>query len=170
MALQPGQKLSHYEIVVAIGAGGMGEIYKATDTRLERTVAIKVMPDTITISEDLRARFQREAKAISSLNHPNICTLYDVGHADGIDFLVMELLEGESVAERLKKGPLPTAETLRVGIQVADALDAAHRQGLIHRDLKPGNVMLTRDGAKVLDFGLPRSTAQTAATRHRKPP
>ena len=154
MALQPGQKLSHYEIVAAIGAGGMGEIYKATDTRLERTVAIKVMPDTITISEDLRARFQREAKAISSLNHPNICTLYDVGHTDGIDFLVMELLEGESVAERLKKGPLPTAETLRVGIQVADALDAAHRQGLIHRDLKPGNVMLTRDGAKVLDFGL----------------
>jgi Tol biopolymer transport system component/predicted Ser/Thr protein kinase len=154
MSLTPGQKLGHYEITGAIGAGGMGEVYKATDPRLERTVAIKVMPQHVAMSEELRSRFQREAKAISSLNHANICTLHDVGHEDGVDFLVMEYLEGESLAERLKNGPLSTQEALRIAIEVADGLDAAHRQGLVHRDLKPGNVMLTRGGAKILDFGL----------------
>ncbi len=154
MPLTPGQKLGHYEITGAIGAGGMGEVYKATDTRLDRTVAIKIMPDHVAMNEELRSRFQREAKAISSLNHPNICTLHDVGHEDGTDFLVMEFIEGESLAQRLKQGPLSTQEALQIAIQIADGLDSAHRQGLVHRDLKPGNVMLTRAGAKILDFGL----------------
>ena len=154
MPLTPGQKLGHYEIVSALGAGGMGEVYRAVDTRLDRQVAVKVLPEHTALSEDLQTRFQREAKAISSLNHPHICTLYDIGCEDGIDYLVMELLEGQTLAARLKAGPLPTEETLRIAIQVADALDKAHRQGLIHRDLKPGNVMLTAAGAKLLDFGL----------------
>jgi len=158
MSLQPGQKLGSYEIVSQAGAGGMGEVYKARDPRLDRTVAIKVLPERTAGSADLKERFAREAKAISSLNHPNICVLYDVGHEDGRDYLVMEFLEGESLADRLTKGAIPIPETLKIAIQVADALDNAHRQGLIHRDLKPGNVMLCRDGAKLLDFGLAKLT------------
>jgi serine/threonine protein kinase len=132
----------------------MGEVYQAKDTRLDRIVAIKVLPAQTSMNADLRARFQREAKTISSLNHPNICILYDVGHQDGIDFLVMEYLEGETLAERMKRGPLELDEILRIASQVADALDHAHRQSLIHRDLKPANVILTSEGAKLLDFGL----------------
>ncbi len=134
----------------------MGEVYKARDTRLERAVAIKVLPDQLSGQPDLRRRFEREARVISSLNHPHICTLYDVGHETGTDYLVMEYLEGETAAERLLRGPLPLDQALRIGVEVADALDKAHRQGIIHCDLKPGNVMLTRDGAKLLDFGVAR--------------
>ena len=148
MPLAPKMRLGPYEIVSALGAGGMGEVYKARDTRLDRTVAVKICTGHFT------DRFEREARAISSLNHPNICALYDVGREEGVDFLVMEHLEGESLEARLRKGPLPMAEALRIAIQIADALDTAHRQGVIHRDLKPGNVMLTPGGAKLLDFGL----------------
>lgn len=154
MTLEPGSKLGPYEIESAAGAGGMGEVYKARDSRLDRMVAIKVLPSTIAGNPDLRARFEREAKAISSLNHPNICTLHDIGHENGTEFLVMEYIEGETLAERLEKGPVPTQELLQIAVEVADALDKAHRQGLIHRDLKPGNIMLTKQGAKLLDFGL----------------
>ncbi len=166
MSWAPGTRLGPYEIVAPLGAGGMGEVHRARDTRLDREVAIKVLPATLAGNEQLRQRFEREAKAISSLNHPHICTLYDVGQAPGdggkgsdapLHYLVMELLEGESLADRLKKGPLPLPETLKVGRQIASALDAAHRQGIIHRDLKPGNVVLTRNGAKLLDFGLART-------------
>ena len=155
--MTPGTKLGPYEILEPIGAGGMGEVYKARDTRLDRTVAVKVLPSHIAAREDLRARFEREARAVSSLNHPHICTLHDVGKQDGVDFLVMEHLEGETLASRLERGPLPLAQVLRYAMQVADALDRAHRNGIVHRDLKPGNVMLTRNGAKVLDFGLART-------------
>lgn len=141
-------------IETAAGTGGMGEVYKAKDTRLDRTVAIKVLPAATQNNADLRARFEREAKAISSLNHPHICTLFDVGHEDGLDFLVMEYLEGRTLAEILKTGPLEAEDLFSYGTQIADALDSAHRKGLIHRDLKPGNVIITRDGAKLLDFGL----------------
>ena len=158
MSLQPGQKLGTYEIVSQAGAGGMGEVYKALDPRLERTVAVKVLPERTSGNVDLKERFAREAKAISSLNHPNICILHDVGHEEGRDFLVMEFLEGETLAERLTSGAIPITETLNIAIQIADALDSAHRQGLVHRDLKPGNVMLTRDGAKLMDFGLAKLT------------
>ncbi|MDH4157988.1 MAG: serine/threonine-protein kinase [candidate division Zixibacteria bacterium] len=154
MALRIGTRLGPYEILAPAGAGGMGEVYKACDTRLNRTVAVKVLPEAIADIADLRSRFDREAKAISSLNHANICTLYDVGHQDGIDFLVMEYLEGETLAERLKKGALPLADLLAFAMQIADALHKAHNKGLIHRDLKPANIMLTKAGAKVLDFGL----------------
>jgi eukaryotic-like serine/threonine-protein kinase len=147
-------KLGPYVIDSPAGAGGMGEVYKAKDTRLDRTVAIKILPAQIAGDTDLRQRFDREARAISSLNHPNICTLHDVGHQDGIDFLVMEFLDGETLAARLTKGALPTAELLTIAVQIADALDKAHRQGLVHRDLKPGNIMLTKSGAKLMDFGL----------------
>jgi len=158
MALEPGAKLGPYEIKHQLGAGGMGEVYLARDSRLGRDVAIKVLPSHLAATPDARARFEREARAISALNHPNICTLHDVGHQDGVDFLVMEHLEGESLAARLVTGALPMDEVLRVGTQIADALDKAHRQGLVHRDLKPGNIMLTRSGAKLLDFGLARGT------------
>lgn len=154
MMLSAGAKLGPYLIESPAGAGGMGEVYKAKDTRLDRTVAIKVLPVQIANNEDLRQRFDREARAISSLNHPNICTLHDVGHQEGIDFLVMEFLDGETMAARLTKGPIPAAELLTIASQIADALDKAHRQGLIHRDLKPGNIMLTKAGAKLMDFGL----------------
>lgn len=154
MALTIGTRLGPYEILAVAGAGGMGEVYKALDTRLNRTVAVKILPDAIANIADLRSRFDREAKAISSLNHPNICTLYDVGHQDGIDFLVMEYLEGETLSERLKKGPLAIEELLSFGVQIADALDKAHKVGLVHRDLKPSNIMITKVGAKLLDFGL----------------
>jgi len=158
MSLSPGQKLGSYEIVSQAGAGGMGEVYQARDPRLDRTVAIKVLPERVADSTDLRERFNREAKAISSLNHPNICILHDIGHEEDRDFLVMEYLEGETLADRLTSGAIPINETLKIAIQIADALDSAHRQGLVHRDLKPGNVMLTRDGAKLLDFGLAKLT------------
>jgi serine/threonine protein kinase/Tol biopolymer transport system component len=164
MALTPGSKLGPYEIVGAIGAGGMGEVYRAKDTRLDREVAVKILSGELAKDADLRARFEREARAISALNHPNICTLYDVGHQDGTDFLVMELLEGESLAERLHKGALPVEQVLSVGQQIADALEKAHRSGIIHRDLKPGNVVLTKSGAKLLDFGLAKPRAAAAAS------
>ena len=154
MPLQSGTQLGPYEIVSAIGAGGMGEVYKARDTRLDRTVAIKVLPEHVAADPDLKQRFEREAKTISSLNHPHICTLYDIGSQDGIDFLVMEYLDGETLAQRLEQGALPLDQALKVAIEIADALDKAHRQGIVHRDLKPGNIMLTKAGAKLLDFGL----------------
>ena len=132
----------------------MGEVYRARDTRLDRIVAIKVLPTHLSANSNLRQRFEREAKAVSALNHPNICTLYDVGHHNGTDFLVMEYIEGETLLSRLRKGPLPTYDLLQYSIQIADGLDKAHRQGIIHRDLKPGNIMLTKSGAKLLDFGL----------------
>ncbi len=157
MTLPKGARLGPYEIVDALGAGGMGEVYKARDTRLGRTVAIKVLPEHLAASPELRQRLEREARAVSSLSHPNVCALYDLGRDQGVDFLVMEYLEGESLARRLGKGPLPTDELLRIAVQIADALDKAHRSGIIHRDLKPGNIMLTRDGAKLLDFGLAKA-------------
>jgi Tol biopolymer transport system component/Ser/Thr protein kinase RdoA (MazF antagonist) len=154
-----GQTLSHYRIVEKVGAGGMGEVYRAHDSRLGRDVAIKVLPAHLSATPEVRARFEREARTISQLNHPHICTLYDVGHQDGVDYLVMELVEGETLAQRLHKSPLPTADVLRLGAQIADALDRAHRAGIVHRDLKPGNVMLTKSGAKLMDFGLARTGA-----------
>jgi serine/threonine protein kinase len=162
VALQPPTRLGPYEIVSAIGAGGMGEVYRARDTRLDRTVAIKVLPEHLS-NPQLRERFDREAKAISSLSHPHICSLYDVGHQDGIDFLVMEYLEGETLAHRLKKGPLAPDQALQYATQIADAMDTAHRHGVIHRDLKPGNIMLTKAGAKLLDFGLAKMRATEPA-------
>jgi eukaryotic-like serine/threonine-protein kinase len=163
MTIQAGAKLGPYEIISALGAGGMGEVYRARDTRLERTVAIKVLPEQFSSDPELKQRFDREARTISSLNHPHICTLYDVGHQDGIDYLVMEYIEGESLAQRLTRGSLPVEQALKTGIQIADALDKAHRHGIIHRDLKPGNIMLTKSGAKLLDFGLAKPTAIKAA-------
>jgi Tol biopolymer transport system component/predicted Ser/Thr protein kinase len=154
MGLSTGTQLGPFQILSATGAGGMGEVYKARDTRLDRMVAIKILSAHLADRADLRERFEREAKAISSLNHPHICTLYDVGHQDGIDYLVMEYVEGETLATRLAKGPLPLAQVLRYAIEIADALDKAHRKGITHRDLKPGNIMLTKSGSKLLDFGL----------------
>ncbi len=154
MPLQPGTTLGPYEIQSPLGAGGMGEVYKARDTRLDRTVAIKVLLAHVADDPDLRQRFEREAKTISSLNHPHICTLHDIGQQDGIDYLVMEYLEGETLAARSTKGPLPTEQVLRYATEIADALDKAHRKGITHRDLKPGNIMITKAGTKLLDFGL----------------
>jgi serine/threonine protein kinase len=154
MPLAPGTQLGPYEITAPLGAGGMGEVYRARDTRLGRDVAVKVLPQHLSSDPDLKARFEREARTISALSHPHVCHLYDVGSQDGTDYLVMELLEGESLADRLKKGPLPLKEALQYGIEVADALEIAHNHGIVHRDLKPGNVMLTKSGAKLLDFGL----------------
>jgi serine/threonine protein kinase len=159
MAIKVGALLGPYEIEEAIGAGGMGEVYRARDTRLERSVAIKVLAPHLAERPEHRQRLEREAKAISSLSHPHICPLYDVGHEEGVDFLVMEFIEGETLADRLARGPLPIEEVLRFGIQIADALEKAHKQGIIHRDLKPGNVMLTGDGTKLLDFGLAHGVA-----------
>ena len=154
MTLAIGTKLGPYEIVAPIGAGGMGEVYKAKDTRLGRDVAVKVLPAHMASSPELRQRLEREAKTISALSHSHICTLHDIGHQDGTDYLVMELLDGETLADRLLKGPLPMEQALRIGIEIAGALDAAHKQGIVHRDLKPGNIMLTKSGVKLLDFGL----------------
>ncbi len=155
MGLTAGTKLGPYEILAPLGAGGMGEVYRARDTRLDRTVAIKILPASLSDNPDARQRFQREAKAISSLQHPNICTLYDIGSENGVDFLVMEYLEGETLQDRLLRGLLPVEQVTRHGMEIADALDTAHRKGFVHRDLKPSNVFLTRHGeAKVLDFGL----------------
>src|SRR6478672_8576156 len=137
----------------------MGEVYRAKDTRLGRDVAVKVLPAHMSTSAELRQRLDREAKTISQLSHPHICTLHDVGHENGTDYLVMELLDGETLADRLAKGSLPMEQALRIGIEVAGALDAAHRQGIVHRDLKPGNIMLTKSGVKLLDFGLAKLAA-----------
>jgi len=162
MPIQPGKRLGPYEILSAIGAGGMGEVYKSRDTRLDRTVAIKVLPTHLAERAELRERFEREAKTIASLNHPHICTLFDTGHQDDIDFLVMEYIEGETLAQRLQKGPLPIQQVLLYSIEIADALDKAHRKGITHRDLKPGNVMLTKAGTKLLDFGLAKLKQEAA--------
>ncbi len=156
MALAGGSKLGPYEIVSKAGAGGMGEVYRARDTRLGREVAIKVLPAHLSLSSDVRARFEREARTISQLNHPHICTLYDIGREAGTDYLVLEFIEGETLASRLEQGPLPIPELLSIACQIADALGKAHQAGVVHRDLKPGNLMLTLSGVKLLDFGLSR--------------
>jgi serine/threonine protein kinase len=158
VTLSPGTRLGPYELLAPVGAGGMGEVYRAKDTRLDRTVAVKVLPAGLS-SPESRQRFEREARTISQLSHPHICALYDVGHQDGIDYLVMEYLEGDTLAERLAKGPLSLELLLRYGSEIADALEKAHRQGIVHRDLKPGNVMITKSGVKLLDFGLAKVLA-----------
>ena len=162
MPLTAGTRLGPYEIVSPLGAGGMGEVYKATDSRLSRSVAIKILPPQWVADAEMRQRFEREAQTIASLNHPNICVLHDIGFGDGIDFLVMEFLDGETLSERLKRGPLPLDESLDIAIAVSDALDKAHRQNVVHRDLKPSNVMLTESGPKLLDFGLAKTGAVAA--------
>jgi len=163
MALASGTRLGPYEIVSPLGAGGMGVVYRARDTRLERTVAIKVLPPHLSSDPALRQRFEREAKIVSSLNHPHICVLHDIGRQDGIDFLVMEYLEGETLATRLLKGPLPLDKVLQYATEIADALDKAHRSGVVHRDVKPGNIMLTASGTKLLDFGLAKAAAPVSS-------
>jgi Tol biopolymer transport system component len=164
MPLSAGDRLGPYEILAPLGAGGMGEVYRAKDTRLGRDVAVKVLPQHLSSSAEIRARFEREAKTVSALNHPHICTLHDVGREADTDYLVMELVEGETLAQRLTKGALPLPDVVRFGAQIADALDRAHRAGVAHRDLKPGNVMLTRSGAKLLDFGLARPIGLSGAS------
>src|SRR5262245_876089 len=156
MPLAPGTCLGPYEIVAPLGAGGMGEVYRARDTRLGRDVAVKVLPPRLSESVEARARFEREARVISGLNHPHICVLHDLGREGGVDYLVMELVEGETLAQRIARGALPIPEVLRIGAEIADALDRAHRAGIVHRDLKPGNIMLSKSGAKLMDFGLAR--------------
>lgn len=169
MTLTAGTRLGPYEILAPLGAGGMGEVYRAKDTRLGRDVAIKVLPARFSSSPELRERFEREARAISSLNHARICTLHDVGHQDGVDFLVMEYLEGESLAEKLRKGPLLLREALKIGMEVCEALDVAHRAGIVHRDLKPANIMLTKTGAKLMDFGLAKASAAGSSASRSAP-
>ena len=154
MGFSAGTRYGSYEVAGLIGAGGMGEVYRARDTRLDRIVAVKVLPGHTPQTPEVRQRFEREARAISALNHPHICTLHDIGFQDGLDFLVMEFLEGETLAARLKKGLLPLDHALKYGSQIADALDQAHHHGIVHRDLKPSNIMITATGAKILDFGL----------------
>lgn len=163
MALSAGTKLGPYEVLAPLGAGGMGEVYRARDTRLGRDVAIKVLPEHLSTDTDLKARFEREAKAISSLNHPHICHLYDIGSQDGTDYLVMELLEGETLADRLQRGAIPFKQALEFGIHISSALEKAHRSGIMHRDLKPGNIMLTKSGAKLMDFGLAKPVPSMTA-------
>jgi len=162
--LTPGTKLGPYEIVSPLGAGGMGEVYRARDTRLGRDVAVKVLPQHLSSNSEVRARFEREARTVSSLNHPNICTLHDIGREGSTDYLVMELVDGETLAARIARGALPPADVLRIGAQVSDALDRAHRAGVVHRDLKPGNIMLTKGGVKLMDFGLARATGMVGTT------
>jgi eukaryotic-like serine/threonine-protein kinase len=162
MGLTPGTKLGPYEIDSPLGAGGMGEVYRARDTRLGRDVAVKVLPSHLSSDPELKARFEREARAISALQHPHICTLHDVGHQDEVDFLVMEFLEGETLQRRLLRGALPVKQAVEYGIQIAEALERAHQAGIVHRDLKPGNIMLTKSGAKLLDFGLAKPVATMA--------
>src|SRR5450755_4637803 len=159
MALASGMRLGPYEIIAPAGAGGMGEVYRARDTRLNREVAIKVLPDHLSGNPELRERFEREARAISQLSHPHICVLYDIGKHEGADYLVLEYLEGETLGARVRRGPLPTDQVLKYGAQMAEALDKAHRRGVVHRDLKPDNVMLTKSGVKLLDFGLAKPLA-----------
>jgi len=171
MALAAGTKLGPYEILSPLGAGGMGEVYRARDTRLDRDVAVKVLLTNLASDPSLKQRLEREAKAVSKLSHPHICTLHDIGHQDGIDFIVMELVEGESLEQRLLKGPLPADQVIRYAAQIADALAKAHKRGFTHRDLKPANIMLAKSGAKLMDFGLakqsgpaPLATALTEMT------
>jgi serine/threonine protein kinase len=154
MALPSGTMLGPYEIQSPLGAGGMGEVYRACDTRLDRTVAVKILPAHLSSNAEAKQRFDREARAISSLSHPNVCHLYNVGAQDGTSYLVMEYLEGETLGDRLAKGPLPMDQLLRWGIEICEGLEKAHKSGVIHRDLKPGNIMLTKSGAKLMDFGL----------------
>jgi eukaryotic-like serine/threonine-protein kinase len=168
--LAPGLRLGPYEVRSPIAAGGMGEVYSALDVRLDRVVAIKTLPSHLADRRDLRERFEREARTISNLNHPHICTLHDIGHENGIDFMVMEYLDGETLARRLCKGALPTSEVLRIALQIADALDKAHRRGIVHRDLKPGNIMLTKMGAKLLDFGVAKQVRQPQPPASPAPP
>src|SRR5919201_1957668 len=169
MSLAAGLRLGPYEIVAPLGAGGMGEVYRARDTRLDRTVAVKVLPAHLASDPEFRARFDREAHAIGALGHPNICVLHDVGQHDGIDFLVLEYLEGETLADRLKNGPLPLDQVLRYAVDIADALHTAHQARIVHRDLKPSNIMLVRRRGsggpvvKLLDFGLARPTGAAAS-------
>ena len=163
MGLTAGLKLGPYEIVGPLGSGGMGEVYRAQDARLGRDVAIKVLPAEFSADAVRKQRFEREAKTISSLNHPNICVLYDVGSQDGMDYLVMECVEGESLAKRLEKGALPIEQVMKFGAQIAGGLEKAHRAGIVHRDLKPGNIMLTSSGAKLLDFGLAKPALASAS-------
>jgi serine/threonine protein kinase/Tol biopolymer transport system component len=162
MALSAGTKLGPYEIQSPLGAGGMGEVYRARDSRLDRAVAIKILPAHLSENPDARQRFDREARAISSLSHPNICHLYDVGQQDGISYLVMEFLEGETLADRLRKGPLPLDQVFKIGAEICEGLEKAHRSGVVHRDLKPSNIMLTKSGAKLMDFGLAKAPAAAA--------
>jgi Tol biopolymer transport system component len=164
MALSAGTRLGPYEVVAALESGGMGEVYRARDTRLDRAVAIKVVATELAADPQLRERFEREARAIAALNHPNICTLHDVGHEGDVAFLVMELLEGETLASRLERGPIPLDRAVEYAIQIASALDRAHRAGIVHRDLKPGNIMLTKSGAKLLDFGLAKRAEPVVST------
>src|SRR4051812_19126012 len=152
MQLSPGTRLGPYEILAPIGAGGMGEVYRARDTRLGRSVAIKTLSSEFAADTKLKIRFEREAKTISALNHPNICTVHDVGRENGIDYLVMELCDGRTLAERIEDGPLSISQVLEYGMQISAALDTAHSSGIVHRDLKPSNVMLTKSGVKLLDF------------------
>ena len=166
MPLTTGTKLGPYEVLAPAGAGGMGEVYRARDTRLDRTVAVKVLSTRLADRPDLHKRFEREARAISKLSHPHICALHDIGQQEGVDFLVMEYLEGETLGHRLHRGPLPPEQTLKFGIEIAEALEAAHRQGIVHRDLKPGNVMLTKAGAKLMDFGLAKLVEQQIGRAH----
>src|SRR5579872_49008 len=162
MGLASGTKLGPYEVQSPLGAGGMGEVYRARDTRLDRTVAIKILPSHLSADPEFKQRFEREARAVSSLNHPSICQLFDVGQQDGTDFLVMEFLDGETLAERVRRGALTLPELVKVGMTVAQALAAAHRAGMVHRDLKPANIMLTKVRAKLMDFGLAKPVAPGA--------
>ena len=163
MSLASGTKLGPYEIQTALGAGGMGEVYRARDTRLDRTVAVKILPSHLSSNPEAKQRFEREARTISSLNHPHICVLHDVGSQDGTSYLVMEFVDGETLDSRLQKGPLPLKQVLECGVQICDALEKAHRAGIVHRDLKPGNIMLTASGAKLLDFGLAKPGPASSA-------
>src|SRR6202171_3470778 len=163
MPILPGRRLGPYEILSAIGAGGMGEVYRARDTRLDRIVEIKVLPTHLADRSDLRDRFESEARTIASLNHTHLCTLHDIGQPGGVDYLVMEYLEGETLAQRLLKGSLPVEQVLQYAIEISDALDKAHRKGVTHRDLKPGNIMLTKSGTKLLDFGLAKLRQDAAS-------
>ena len=157
MTLSPGFRLGTYEILASLGAGGMGEVYRARDAKLGRDVAIKVLPERVAADPDTLARFEREARAVASLSHPNILAIFDFGSEGGVAYAVTELLEGETLAARLARGPLPTEQLARIGTEMCAALMAAHRKGIVHRDLKPGNVMLTKSGVKLLDFGLAKS-------------
>ena len=169
MALTAGTTLGPYEIQAPLGAGGMGEVYKARDTRLDRTVAIKVLPEHVAADPDLKQRFEREARTVAALNHPHICTLHDIGTQDGVDFLVMEYLDGETLEARVARGPLPLSEAVQQALAILSTLEAVHQRGLMHRDLKPANLFLTAHGLKLLDFGLARPiepvlSATTATT------
>src|SRR5215471_3659368 len=164
MPVAKGSKLGPYEIAAAIGAGGMGEVYRAKDTRLDRHVAIKIIHSNLPCTPEFKVRFEREARILSSLSHPHICSLYDVGKEENLEFLVMELLDGETLSNRLRRGPLPVSAVVKLGIQIAEALAAAHRLGVVHRDLKPSNIMLTANGAKLMDFGLAKPSMASRGT------